>query len=141
MKKRERLTSIITFKPIIPDCRKCKRGRPDGEGHTFCTAIHEWGDDSEQDGWCKFFKEKKHKRKKRKKKRIPERYMCIAPACNGECEKCDCVTADELDRVRANHLPCPFTGERCNQSKSVFCERCKRYLHVMNERWNNENHV
>ena len=66
MKKRERLTSIITFKPILPSCPKCKRGIPDGDGHTFCTAIGEWGDDAETEecgGWCKFFKEKKHKRK------------------------------------------------------------------------------
>ena len=68
MKKRIRLTTIITHKPILPDCKKCKRGIPDGEGHTFCTAIGEWGDDAETEeygGWCNFFKEKKHKRKAR----------------------------------------------------------------------------
>ena len=128
------LESALVYRPIIPSCPKCKRGIPDGEGHTFCTAIGEWGDDAETEehgGWCKFFREKKYKRKKRKKKRIPERYMCIAPACDGECEGCDYVTADELDHVRARRLPCPFTGERCNQTQSVFCENCSRYLQVM----------
>lgn len=60
------LKSAIAYRPIIPDCRKCKRSIPDGEGHSFCTAIQEWGDDEETEdygGWCKFFKEKKHKRK------------------------------------------------------------------------------
>lgn len=65
MKKRTRLTSIIIYKPILPDCEKCKRGKLDYEGHVFCTAIGEWGDLSECDGWCKFYKEKKHKRKAR----------------------------------------------------------------------------
>ena len=60
------LKSAMIYKPIEPHCCKCKRGIPDGEGHTFCTAIGEWGDDEETEeygGWCKFFKEKKHKLK------------------------------------------------------------------------------
>lgn len=60
------LESALVYRPIIPSCPKCKRGRPDGDGHTFCTAIGEWGDDAETEeygGWCRFFKEKKHKRK------------------------------------------------------------------------------
>ena len=61
------LETALAYRPIIPDCRKCKRGIPDGVGHTYCTYIREWGDDSEQDGWCKFFREKKHKRRKGKK--------------------------------------------------------------------------
>lgn len=58
-------SAIIYYHPIIPDCRKCKRGIPDGEGHTFCTAIGEWGDDTEQDGTCRFFKERKHRKAKK----------------------------------------------------------------------------
>lgn len=55
----------MIYKPILPDCEKCKRGRLDGEGHVYCTAIGEWGDLSECDGWCRLFKEKKHKRKRK----------------------------------------------------------------------------
>lgn len=61
------LKSALAYRPIVPDCRKCKRGIPDGEGHTFCTYIREWGDDSEQDGTCRFFKERKHNRRKAKR--------------------------------------------------------------------------
>ena len=63
------LKCALAYRPIIPSCPKCKRGIPDGEGHTFCTAIQEWGDDEETEeygGWCKFFCEKKHNHRKAK---------------------------------------------------------------------------
>ena len=67
------LETALVYRPIIPSCPKCKRGIPDGEGHTFCTAIQEWGDDAETEeygGWCKFFREKKHKKKKGQNMRL-----------------------------------------------------------------------
>ena len=67
------LETALVYRPIIPSCPKCKRGIPDGEGHTFCTAIREWGDDAETEeygGWCKFFREKKHKKKKGQNMRL-----------------------------------------------------------------------
>ena len=55
----------------------------------------------------------------------PEREFCIAPACDGECEKCNRVTVDELERVLENGLPCPFTGAVCLKPKEFNCEsRC-----------------
>lgn len=54
----------IVYRHVETDCRKCKRGIHDGMGHTFCTAIRAWGVDSEQNGTCKFFSEKKHNRKR-----------------------------------------------------------------------------
>jgi hypothetical protein len=58
------LETATVYRPIEPDCRKCKRAILDGDGHAFCTAIGEWGDLSECDGTCRFFSEKKHNRKK-----------------------------------------------------------------------------
>lgn len=70
-----------------------------------------------------------------KRKRIlPEREFCIAPSCDGECEKCNRVTVAELERVRENGLPCPFTGEVCRRSIKVICEfNCNRYLKIQRE--------
>ena len=65
---------------------------------------------------------------------LPEREFCIAPVCDGECEKCNRVTVDELERVRENGLPCPFTGEVCRRSIKVICEfNCNRYLKIQRE--------
>ena len=71
----------------------------------------------------------------KRKMNLPERDFCIAPACDGECRKCNRVTVDELERVRENGLPCPFTGEVCRRSVKVVCEfRCNRYLKIQRER-------
>ncbi len=65
---------------------------------------------------------------------LPEREFCIAPSCDGECEKCNRVTVAELERVRENGLPCPFTGEVCRRSIKVICEfNCNRYLKIQRE--------
>ena len=70
----------------------------------------------------------------KRKINLPEREFCIAPACDGECERCNRVTVDELERVRENGLPCPFTGEVCRRSVKVICEfRCNRYLKIQRE--------
>jgi len=68
----------------------------------------------------------------------PEREFCIAPACDGECEKCNRVTVDELERVRENGLPCPFTGAVCLKPKEFNCEfRCEFYLKIIRD-WMDE---
>jgi hypothetical protein len=59
--------SYNVYRPIEHDCAKCKHAKLDGEGHVFCTAIGEWGDLSESIGWCKFFRENKHKLKRARK--------------------------------------------------------------------------
>lgn len=52
------------------DCRKCRKGVLDFQGHVFCKAVGAWGDLSQMDVsmYCPNFKPKDQDKRKKVKK-------------------------------------------------------------------------